>query len=47
MITSLPAESFGAWEEKGFAPEESFLKKLESIDGISTIETQTYTIMPM
>ena len=47
IITSLPADDFGDWEGKKFAPEETFLKKLESIDGISAIETQTYTIMPM
>jgi hypothetical protein len=47
VITSLPADKFGAWEEKGYAPEESFLAKLKEIDGISTIETQTYTNMPM
>ena len=48
VITSLPAgDKFAAWEASGFAPEETFLKKLESIDGISVIETQTYTIMPM
>jgi hypothetical protein len=47
VITSLPAPKFGAWEENKFAPEEAFLNKLKSIDGISVIETQTYTIMPM
>jgi hypothetical protein len=47
VITSLPAAKFGDWEGKKFEPEETFLKKLEGIDGISTIETQTYTIMPM
>lgn len=41
------ADDFGDWEANDFAPEETFLKKLESIDGITTIETQTYTIMPM
>jgi len=47
VITSLPADKFGAWEESKFAPEEAFLAKLKAIDGISTVETQTYTIMPM
>ena len=48
VVTSLPAgDKFAAWEASGFAPEEAFLQKLESIEGISTIETQTYTIMPM
>jgi hypothetical protein len=47
VITSLPADKFGAWEENKFAPEEEFLTKLKTISGISSVETQTYTIMPM
>ena len=47
VITSLPADKFGAWEEMKFAPEEDFLSKLKSIDGVSTVETQTFTLMPM
>ena len=47
VITSLTADKFGAWEEKKFGPEEDFLAKLKSIDGISQVETQTYTLMPM
>lgn len=30
-----------------FSPEADFLKKVEAIDGISFVETQTYTLMPM
>ena len=48
VITSLPAgDKFAAWEANNFAPEQDFLNKLKSIDGITTVETQTYTIMPM
>jgi hypothetical protein len=48
VITSLPAgDKFAAWEANGFAPEDEFLSKLKEIDGISTVETQTYTLMPM
>lgn len=47
VITSLDAEKFGEWEKLKFQPEESFLAKLEGIDGITQVETQTYTIMPM
>jgi hypothetical protein len=48
VVTSVPAgDKFNAWKEKNFAPEEEFLFKLKSIDGISVVETQTYTIMPM
>lgn len=47
VITSLSAETFPAWEEKAFAPEADFLEKLKKIDGITEVETQTYTLMPM
>jgi hypothetical protein len=48
VITSVNAgDQFNAWKEAGFAPEEEFLAKLGSIDGITTVETQTYTFMPM
>jgi hypothetical protein len=47
IITSLPEEKFGAWEEAKFAPEESFLEKIKKIDGVSMVETQTYTLMPV
>lgn len=47
VITSLSADKFPAWEESEFAPEKSFLDALKGIDGIDTVETQTYTLMPM
>jgi hypothetical protein len=47
IITKLSAEKFGPWSESGFPPEETFLEKLKAIDGITQVETQTYTIMPM
>lgn len=47
VITSLPIEKFKAWEAKEFAPEADFLKKLKDIEGISTVETQNYTLMSM
>ena len=47
VVTSLEAGKFGAWEESKFAPEEDFLAKIKEIEGISTVETQTYTLMPM
>jgi len=47
VVTSLPADKFGDWEANKFAPEESFLEKLKKIDGIDTVETQTYTLMSM
>ena len=47
VVTSLSADTFKAWQDNNFAPEEAFLEKLKAIDGISTVETQNYTIMPM
>jgi predicted TPR repeat methyltransferase len=44
VVTTLPAEKFGAWEETGFAPEEKFLEALKKVDGLTMIETQTYTV---
>mmetsp|Transcript_46380 Transcript_46380/g.46841 ORF Transcript_46380/g.46841 Transcript_46380/m.46841 type:complete len:147 (-) Transcript_46380:291-731(-) len=45
IMTTVPLDDFGPWEEKGFAPEEDFLAKLKAIDGLSQIETQTITNM--
>ena len=47
VIVSLPAEKFGPWSEKGFEPESKFLEAVKKIPGVSVVETQTYTIMPM
>jgi hypothetical protein len=47
VITSLDGDSFGSWEESGFAPEEAFIAKLKGIDGVTQVETQTFTLMPM
>ena len=44
VVTSLSVEEFGKWEESKFEPEASFLEKLKAIDGISHVETQTYTV---
>merc|ERR1711908_184298 len=43
VVISAPAEKFGEWEGNKFAPEESFISKLSAIEGISAVETQTYT----
>jgi hypothetical protein len=47
VVTSLPIEKFKAWESTEFAPESEFLTKLKSIEGVTTVETQTYTLMTM
>lgn len=47
VIIALDAAKFGSWEEAKFAPEEEFLNSLKAIPGISQIETQTFTLMPV
>eukprot|EP00980_Cylindrotheca_fusiformis_P003122 scaffold721_cov131-Cylindrotheca_fusiformis.AAC.12 len=47
VITSLPVAKFGEWEKTKFSPEEPFIEKLKAIDGISVVETQTYTLMSL
>ena len=43
----MDGDKFGEWQESSFAPEESFLEKIKEIEGVSTVETQTYTLMPV
>ena len=45
VITSVAFKSFGDWEKAEFAPEKKFLEKLGKIDGVSGVETQTFTLM--
>mmetsp|Transcript_22181 Transcript_22181/g.51827 ORF Transcript_22181/g.51827 Transcript_22181/m.51827 type:complete len:113 (-) Transcript_22181:133-471(-) len=47
VVTSMSAFKFSDWEHAKFAPEAEFLAALAEIDGISQIETQTYTLMKM
>lgn len=47
VIVALDAAEFGNWEGKKFAPEENFLNAVKAIEGVTQIETQTYTIMPV
>ena len=47
VVTSLDAAKWGDFESGGHGPEVEFLEKLKAIDGITEVETQTYTIMPM
>ena len=44
VITSVDADKFGAWKKESFDPEEFFIEMLGAIDGVSQIETQTYTV---
>jgi hypothetical protein len=47
VVIALEGEKFGDWSDSSFAPEESFLDKIKKIDGVSVVETQTYTLMPV
>ena len=49
VITTLKAgdDYFGAWEKADFSVEQEFLEKLKAIEGISLVETQTYTLTLM
>lgn len=47
VITSLPVASFKAWEANHFEPEATFLECIKAIEGVTVVETQTYTLMPM
>lgn len=44
IITKLPVDKFHAWEKTNFAPEEQFLAAIKNIDGVSAVESQTYTL---
>jgi len=44
VITKLPKAAFEAWEKDAFAPETDFLAALKAIAGITSVETQTYTL---
>ena len=47
VVTSMALDGFNKWEANDFAPESSFLEKVKAIDGITFVETQTFTLMPM
>jgi len=47
VVVALPEPKYGDWEKTGHAPEEAFLEKIKKIDGVSVVETQTYTLMPV
>ena len=44
VIIKMKAEKFGEWEPKGFAPEPEFLEAMKAIEGVTGVETQTYTL---
>jgi hypothetical protein len=47
VVTTCKEDNFKTWEENKFAPEEEFLEAIKKIAGVSAVETQTYTIMPV
>jgi len=47
VVTTCKEDNFKTWEENKFAPEEEFLAAIKAISGVSAVETQTYTIMPV
>lgn len=47
VVVALEADKWGAWEAQQFAPEASFLAAVKAIPGVSVVETQTYTLMPV
>ena len=44
VIVKLSEPDFGAWEAAAFAPEETFLGAVKGVAGISSVETQTFTL---
>ena len=47
ICTKVKVARFGAWEEAAFAPEGKVLAELGAIAGISSVETQTFTLEDM
>jgi hypothetical protein len=47
VIVAVSASDFESWEKDSFAPEADFLGKIGAIDGVSQVETQTYTLMTL
>jgi len=45
LMTTVPLEDFGPWEEGGHAPEAEFLERIKAIPGVTQVETQTITNM--
>jgi len=44
VIASLSTDKFYEWKVKKCMPESKFIDILEFIDGISSVETQTYAV---
>lgn len=44
VVTKLPTKAFQEWEKSSFEPEAAFLAAVKAIPGVSSVETQTYTL---
>ena len=44
VIIKMKAEKFGEWEPKAFEPEAQFVEAMKAIEGVTGVETQTYTL---
>ena len=42
-----PCAEHDAWKAQDFAPEAEFIAKLTAIDGVSSVETQEYTMQSL
>lgn len=47
IITKSPASTFEEFEKGAFAGEAEIVEKLKAIEGVDTVETQTYTLENM
>lgn len=47
VIIAVEEPKWGDFEKSGYGPEEAFLEKIKKIHGVSQVETQTFTLMPM
>jgi hypothetical protein len=45
VVIAAPIAEYKAWETTEFKPEAQFLDEVGQIDGVDTVETQTYTLM--
>jgi len=44
VVTKLATADFQKWEQNKFAPEPQFLEAIKKIKGVTSVETQTYTL---
>ena len=44
VLISMSVEEFNSWQKDSFDPEDFFFETLQDIDGITSIEAQTYKV---